>query len=358
MDKEKTLGLIEELSNARGISGFEDEVLGVIRRHGNGLGEWREDAMRNLYLRRNNQKDGRPVLMLDAHTDEVGFMVRAIRPNGMLDFITIGGWVASCVPAHRVLVRNNSGEWIPGVIASKPPHFLSETEKNQAPEIGNMFIDVGASNDREIREEYKISIAAPVVPEVAFEYQAARDIMIGKAFDDRLGSAAIVTTLKELAADTLSVNVTGAFAVQEEVGLRGATVTAQTVKPDIAIVFEGCPADDNVSESHAIQAALKRGPMLRHIDSRMITNPRYQRFALDTAREKGIPVQEAVRTSGATNAGAIHLSGMAVPVIVIAIPVRYIHTHYGIASYSDFENSVKLASEVIRKLDEKIIGGF
>jgi putative aminopeptidase FrvX len=358
MDKEKNLELIKELSNARGVSGFEDEILGVIRHHGEGLGEWKEDAMRNLYLRYKNRKEGQPVLMLDAHTDEVGFMVKAIHPNGTLDFITLGGWVASCVPAHRVLIRNDRGEWIPGIIASKPPHFLSEAEKKQTPEISDMVIDVGAFGDGDIREKYGISIGAPVVPDVSFEYRSSGDIMIGKAFDDRLGSAAIISTLKELANDELSLNVTAAFAVQEEVGLRGAIVTSQIVNPDIAIVFEGSPADDTVFVGYDAQTALRKGPMLRHIDARMITNPRFQRFALDTAREKDIPVQEAVRTGGATNAGAIHLSGRAVPVIVIGIPVRYIHTHYGIASYSDFENSVALASEVIRRLDKGIITGF
>jgi putative aminopeptidase FrvX len=98
--------------------------------------------------------------------------------------------------------------------------------------------------------------------------------------------------------------------------------------------------------------------MLRHIDLRMITNPRFQRFALDMAQQKGIPVQEAVRTGGSTNGGVIHLTGKAVPVIVIGIPVRYIHSHYGIASYADFENTVKLACEVIRALDTKTIAGF
>jgi len=359
MDKAKTLDLIEELSDARGVSGFEDEVLNVIRRHGEGLGEWKEDAMRNLYLRYKNRKEGRPVLMLDAHTDEVGFMVKAIHPNGTLDFIALGGWVASCVPAHRVLIRNCRGEWIPGIIASKPPHFISEAEKKLAPEISEMVIDVGAFGDEDIREEYGISIGAPVVPDVSFEYSASGDVMIGKAFDDRLGSAAIISTLKELADDgALPLNVTAAFAVQEEIGLRGAVVTAHTVNPDIAIVFEGSPADDTVFVGHDAQTALRKGPMLRHIDSSMLTNPRFQRFALDTARAAGIPVQEAVRSGGGTNAGAIHLADKAIPVIVIGIPVRYIHTHYGIASYSDFENSVRLASEVIRRLDEGIIKGF
>jgi putative aminopeptidase FrvX len=357
MDKQKMLTLIRELSDVPGVSGFEDEAVALIRRHGDGLGEWSEDAMRNLYLRREG-KPGQPVLQIDAHSDEVGFMVKAVRPNGTLDFVTLGGWVPSNVPAHRVLVRNDRGEWIPGIVASKPPHFLSEEERKLAPEITGMVIDMGASSDREIREEYLISTAAPVIPDVCFEYRAEHDIMIGKAFDNRLGSAAVVATLKELAGAELPVNVTAAFAAQEEVGLRGATVTAQMVKPDIAVAFEGCPADDTVVDAYAVQTAIKKGPMLRHIDARMITNPRFQRFALNLAREKGIPVQEAVRTGGSTNGGVIHLSGKAVPVIVIGIPVRYIHTHYGIASYSDFENSVRLACEVIRGLNEKVISGF
>jgi putative aminopeptidase FrvX len=310
--------------------------------------------------------------MLDAHSDEVGFMVRAVRANGTLDFTALGGWVASNVPAHRVLVRNANGEWLPGVVASKPPHYLSDAEKKQAPELSEMVIDVGASSDKEAREEYHISIGAPVVPDVSFEYQQDRDIMIGKAFDDRLGCAAIIETFRELFGgaggeggpgvnlrnEPLRVNVTGAFASQEEVGLRGATVTAQTVKPDIAIAFEGSPADDTLIDSYATQTALKKGPMLRHIDGRMITNPRFQRFALDTARKNGIPVQEGVRVGSATNGGVIHLTEKAVPVIVIGIPARYIHSHYSIASYADFENAVKLACAVIRALDGKTIAGF
>jgi putative aminopeptidase FrvX len=276
----------------------------------------------------------------------------------MLEFIPLGGWAAASIPAHKVLVRNREGKYLPGIVASKPPHYMSEAERKALPEITSMVIDIGASSDREVREEYRVSIAAPVVPDVVFEYQADHDIMIGKAFDNRLGCAAIAATLQELAGAELGVNVTGAFAVQEEVGLRGATVTAQVVKPDIAISFEGCPADDTVVDAYAVQTALKKGPMLRHIDLRMITNPRFQRFALDMAAKADIPVQEGVRTGGSTNGGVIHLSGKAVPAIVIGIPVRYIHTHHGIASYADFEHSVKLACGIIRALNASVIGGF
>ncbi|AEF85040.1 peptidase M42 family [Treponema primitia ZAS-2] len=358
MEKKQTLGMIEAISNAPGVSGFEDEAVAVLRRYGEGLGEFSEDAMRNLYLKRSGHKPGLPQVQLDAHSDEVGFMVKAIRPNGVLDFITLGGWVPSNIPAHRVRVLNQDGQWISGVICSKPPHFLSDAERKAVPDVSDMAIDVGASSDREIREEYRIKVAAPVIPDVQFEYQENRDTMIGKAFDNRLGSAAILATLRELAGTELGVNVTGAFAAQEEVGLRGATVTAQVVRPDIAVSFEGSPADDTVVDAYAVQTALRKGPMLRHIDARMITNPRFQRFALDLAGKKGIPVQDAVRTGGSTNGGIIHLTGKAVPVIVIGIPVRYIHTHYGIASYADFENSVKLGCEVIRALSAEIIAGF
>ena len=361
MEKEKTLDLIGELSNAKGAPGFEDEVVNLIRQYGDGLGEWNEDSMRNLCLHRHSRKEGLPTLMLDAHTDEVGFMIRAIRSDGTLDFIPLGEWVASNVSAHRVLVRNDHGKWLPGIVASKPPHYLSAEEQKLAPEISKMVIDVGATSKKEVLEDYHISMGTPVVPDVSFEYNQDRDLMIGKAFDDRLGCAAIISVLRELDGKTFPFNIAGSFAVQEEVGYRGAIVTAQIIKPDIAITFEGCPADDTItseSQSHLIQTALKKGPMLRHIDGGMITNHRFQRFALEIAREKDIPVQEAVRIGSYTNGAAIHTTGKAVPVIVIGVPVRYSHTHYGIASFSDYENSVKLACEVIRGLGEKGIGEF
>jgi putative aminopeptidase FrvX len=298
------------------------------------------------------------VLQLDAHTDEVGFMVKAIRPNGTLEFVPLGGWVPANIGAHRFLVRNADGLYIPAVAAAKPPHFLSEAERRAAPEIEAMVLDLGASSAAEVRGDYRIPLAAPVVPDVQFEYRPDHGIMIGKAFDNRLGCAALLSTLGELAGEPLRVEAVAAFAAQEEMGLRGATVTAQRIQPDIAIVFEGTPADDTFAADYAVQTALKKGPMLRHFDARMITNPRFQAFALKKARAAGIPVQEAVRTGGSTNAGIIHLSGRAVPTVVIGIPVRHIHSHHGIAAYGDFENAVKLARELILSLDAETISGF
>lgn len=358
MDKQKTLEIIGEISDSNGISGFEEETVEVIKRHAEGLGTFERDSLLNLYLDRKENQGGRMVVQLDAHSDEVGFMVHAIRPDGNLQIIPIGGWISSNIPAHRVRVRNADGEYILGITASKPPHYMTEAERKMPLEMHHITVDVGAVSREDAIKNYKIRIAEPVVPDVDFEYKATHDLMIGKAFDCRLGCASIISTLKELAGEALKVDIVGAFAAQEEVGVRGATLTAQKVKPDLAIVFEGCPADDTCVPDYEVQTAIKQGPMLRHIDARMITNPRYQRYALNLCRELKIPVQEAVRKAGATNGAAIHLSGSGVPTIVIGIPVRYAHTHYGISSYSDYLNGVKLACEILRRIDEDTIKSF
>ena len=358
MEKNQTLEMIAAISNANGVSGFEDEAVRVIESYAKEVGQTVVDRMRNLYIRRKENTGDKPVVQLDAHSDEVGFMVQAVCPNGTLRILPIGGMVASNIPAHLVRVRNKFGDYIQGLTASKPPHFMTQAERNTPLEMSNITVDVGASSAEEAMRDYGIRIGEPIVPDVNFSYNEKSGLMIGKAFDCRAGCAAILKTLHDLRDESLNVDVIGAIASQEEAGLRGAVVTANVVKPDIAIVFEGCPADDTVVESYMIQTAIKRGPMLRHIDARMITNPHYQRYALDLAEELGIPVQDSVRSGGATNGASIHLSNNGVPVIVIGIPVRYIHTHYGIAAYEDFENAVKLACALLRRFDKELIYNF
>jgi putative aminopeptidase FrvX len=357
MEKED-IGMLCRLSDANGISGFEDQVLETIRKEAKGLGTFSEDSLRDLYLVPEGNKEGRPMVQLDAHSDEVGFMVKDIRPDGLLEFITIGGWVANNIPAHMVRVLNDEGTYIPGVVATKPPHFMTEAERKAPVDVATLAIDVGARSAEEITNDYKISVAAPIVPDVACIFDEKHRLFIGKAFDNRFGCGSIISTIRSIKGLDRKVNVTGAFASQEEVGTRGATVTVQRVKPDIAICFEGCPADDTVVPSYQAQTSLGKGPMLRAIDARMITNPRFQKYALSVAKELGIPYQVAVRSGGATDGGPIHLGSGGVPSIVIGIPVRYAHTHYGISSLDDYENGVRLAVGIITRLDAKTIAGF
>ena len=356
----RCLAMIRDLSNAPSPSGFEDETLAVVRQYAEGLGEIKEDRLRNLYIRPagENRTSGKPLLMLDAHGDEVGFMVHSVKDNGTIRFVTLGGWDPGTLPGSKVLVRNAEGAFIPGLIAAKPPHFMKAAESGARTEIRDLVIDVGARSKEEAIRDFGIRVGEPIVPDVSFQYDEKHDIMTGKAFDCRIGVAALIETMKRLAAEDLQVDLAGVVSAQEEVGDRGIKVAVNQVRPDIAICFEGCPADDTFTEPYAIQTALKKGPMLRFMDVSVICSPRYMRYTLDLAERLGLAVQASVREGGGNNGAVITTALDGVPVIVIGIPVRYIHSHYGITSYYDFEAAVRLATELIRSLDADIIQSF
>lgn len=313
--------------------------------------------MRNLYLYRMENSEGKPTVMLDAHTDEVGFMVKCIRPDGMLEFIPIGGWVNTNIPAHMVRVQTVYGTTIPGVVGAKPPHYQSEAERNSVPDISSLYIDIGATS-LEDAKNLGVDIASPIIPDTTCIYNEHNHMLFGKAFDCRLGCTTIIDVLETLRGRELGVNLIAAFATQEEVGCRGAAITSRKVTPDVAICFEGSPADDTFLPAYQQQTIVGKGPMLRFIDSRAITNPRFQKYALDLAQKYEIPVQKGVRNGGATNASAIHMSNLGIPTIVIGIPVRYAHTHWSVSSLDDVQSSVRLAEAILTNLDKLTISTF
>lgn len=341
--------VIEELSNAFGPSGFEDEVVEVILRHADGL-DVEVDPMNNVFARLQSNSGNRPVLMMDAHTDEVGFMVQAITPKGLLSILPLGGWVVTNIPAHPVVVRNSKGQLIKGITTSRPPHFIKETERDKKLTLDDIYVDIGATSRKEVIEDLGIEPGDPIVPDVSFSYNEKTGVMLGKAFDNRMGCLCILEVMKRLQKENLHVDVVGAFAAQEEVGTRGAEVTARMAKPDLAIVFEGSPADDIYYDEFTAQGCMKKGTQIRHLDRSMVSNPRFIGYAKELAKAKGIPYQSAVRAQGSTNAGKIHLSNKGVPTLVLGIPVRYAHTHYGYSSVIDIDATVDLAVEVIKGL--------
>lgn len=349
------LRLIEKITNAFGPSGFEEDVCKVIKEFAPEF-ELTNDAMYNVYMKNKKYSGKKPVVMLDAHLDECGFMVQSIRENGLLNIVMLGGMHLTNLPAHSVIVRNRMGKYIKGIITSKPVHFLNAKQSADCSlDIEELAVDVGASSKREVETCYGIFPGDPVVPDVSFEYQEENQICFGKAFDNRLGCTCIVETMKALVKDELNVDVVGAFASQEEVGTRGAKVTAQVVKPDLAIVFEGSPADDFYYSVGLAQGALKRGVQIRHLDKSYISNKEFIALAHEIGDREKIPYQDAVRRGGSTDAGVISLTGQAVPVLVLGIPCRYVHTHYNFCAMQDIDAAIQMAAEVIRSLDmEKI----
>jgi len=358
--KTQALKMLQELADAPGASGFEEEVVKVARRWAAPIGEMKEDFLRNLYIYRKENTGNKPVLMIDAHSDEVGLIIQAIKPNGTLRFLQLGSWNKNALVSSKVLVRNADGDYIPGIIAAKPVHHMTAVEKanQQALDIADMVIDVGATSYEDAVENFKIRMGEPVVPATTYYYDEKRDLIFGKGFDCRIGCAAMLEALRRLEGKALACDVIAVLSTQEELGPRNSKVTVHHIHPNIAVVLEGCPADDTFTEPYAIQTALKKGPMFRHMDVSAICAPRYQRWALDLAAKKGIPVQESVREGGGNNAASIQTALVGAPAIVAGVPVRYVHSTNCITSYFDFEMTVQMVMALLESITPEMIASL
>lgn len=346
--------LCEALSNAFGPSGFEREVADAITQRLPASVSVQRDSLQNLYAALPQNTGGRPLVQLDAHMDEVGFLVQSVTDRGLLRLVPLGGWVEHNLPAHAFAVRTRRGETVRAVSASKPPHFMSAAERSAPLTLESILLDAGVCS-RQDAVGLGLEPGLPVAPDTAFRYEEATGLMCGKAFDCRLGCAALVETLRALVGEALCADVTAAFSVQEEVGLRGARVTAERLRPALAICLEGTPADDTFTAPEEAQGALKKGVQLRFRDGSMVAHTGFVSFAREIAEQNGITHQCAVRKSGGTNGGSIHLSAGGVPTLVLGIPVRYAHTHYGYAAMADLDAAIALTAALLRALTPEVI---
>lgn len=352
------LQMIKKLTDSFGPPGFENETADIAKEYASNYNVYK-DYMQNLFINYSENPD-KPVVMLDAHLDEVGFMVQSITSNGLLKIVPLGGWVANNVPAHSFLVKNSDGEIHRAVSTSKPPHFSSRSDPKELDINEDIMLDLGVTCREDVINIFKVSVGDPVVPEVYFDYNEKTKIMFGKAFDNRLGCCCVLEVMKRLADKNLGVHVTGALSSQEEVGTRGAKVAANRIKPALSITFEGTPADDLYFDKYTAQGVLGEGCQIRHRDSGMVSNPQFIKFAKEIGAQNNIKMQFAVRKAGSTNAASIHLANNGCPCLVIGVPSRYAHTHYGYAHMDDLNAAVDLAVKVIEKLNtnsiDKIFG--
>jgi endoglucanase len=347
--------LLKKFSEAHGASGQENEVRRIFR------GELKTgittDRAGNIFCERKGTSAS-PRILLAAHMDEVGLMVQSISGDGLIKFLTLGGWWAHTLLAQRVRIRTRTGEEITGVIGAKPPHFLSDAERDRVMRIEDMFIDVGARNADEVRA-FGIRLGDAIVPDSPFVPLRNPDLILSKAFDDRAGLSLVVQAAMEIEKMSHPNTLFAAGTVQEEVGTRGAKAAAAHINPDIAIVAEGAPADDMPGTSmDERQAAVGAGVQIRIIDPSAIMNRKFTEFVLDTAEKNGIPYQVAVRRKGGTDAAPIHLHGAGVPTVVLAVPARYVHTHNTIINISDYLNALKLLVKLVETIDAEVAEGF
>lgn len=349
------LALLRRLALAAGPPGAEGEVRAIVRETLEGIGTFEHDRLGSLLCTLEGAEPS-PRIALDAHMDEVGFLVQSITSSGQLRFVPIGGWWGHVLLAQRVDVLTSDGGKVPGVIASKPPHFLSEAERKQVLTIPAMLIDIGASSRTEA-EGLGVQVGDAIAPHSEW-VELAGGRVSAKAFDDRVGVGVLLESMRRLAAgDPPPGTVVGIAAVQEEIGCRGATTASELSRPDVGIVLEGTPADDTGGTPDP-QGALGSGPQIRFSDPTALSNRGLVRLSERLAAEAEIPCQVAVRASGGTDARSIQAYGTGVPTVVIGVPARYIHTHVSIIDPEDYAHAVDLTVALVRALDAETVASL
>lgn len=348
--------LLRKLCNTDGPSGFEEPVRALMRELMKEFADELETDKLGTLVGVKKGKNDQPRVMLAAHMDEIGFMVRYITKEGYLKFTPLGGWMDQLVLGQRVIIKTRQGDVL-GVIGCKPPHITPPEERGKLVSRKEMFIDVGVKSEEEVTN-LGIRIGDPIVPYGPFEEMAGGKAFMGKGLDDRVGCALLIKILEEIGDDHPNT-IYAAATVQEEVGLRGAQTAAHLVKPDVAIALEVAIAGDvpGVNPEEA-QAKLGGGPVITLYDVSLIPNLRLRDIFMDTAKELGMSYQVEIMEGGATDAGRIHLYAEGVPSIVIGVATRHIHSPIGILSAEDFENTKNLLIAVLKKLDSQTVASL
>lgn len=355
--------LLEKLCTAFGCSGHEDEVADTVIHAAPDRMRVFTDSMQNIYMacepvsdhqiQNSNKTPGRDLsvienrvfdVLLDAHMDEVGFMVKSIHRNGTFSMLPVGGWDLKNAAGACFQILSTKGNPVSAIAISRPVHF-----GKQETEAAWLIADAGCSDADEVRK-LGIETGCFAVPEASFSFNPASALIRGKALDDRIGVCAELMTLRSLASQNRGQDVLGLFTAQEEVGERGALCAVSHIRAKAAICFEGCPADDTFADPDEISTRLGSGPMVRVIDRSSITDYRLISRIRKVAETEEIPLQIAARSGGGTNAAVFQQHN--IPCAVIGIPVRYAHSLSGFSNMNDLYQAVRLALALIADLQK------
>jgi endoglucanase len=348
---DRTQEFLKELVEADGAPGFESDVAAVMERHLKGVGKFSRDRLGSLICEKKGAAAG-PRIMLAGHLDEVGFMVKSVSKDGFVKFLPLGGWWGHVVLGQRLRIKTRKGDVL-GVVGSKSPHELRDEERKKVIEIRDMFIDVGATSDWDVKKKLDIRPGDPIVPESHFTVMANPNLMLAKAWDNRMGCALAAETVRGLQNTTHPNTVYAVATAQEEVGLRGAGTSAFKINPDVGIALDVGIAHDTPGTEG--EEKLGGGPLVVVYDSSVIPNRKLLDLVIDTARLLKIPLQFETVERGGTDAGRIHMNAEGVPSIAMGVAARYIHSHVSIIDRRDVDRTVKLLIALVKRLDRKTV---
>lgn len=340
--------LLEKLSNAHGISGYEGGIRSIVEEEIYPyVDEVRVDKLGNLIATKRGET---PSIMLAAHMDEIGLMVKYVDDDGFIKFVRVGGWFDQTLLNQRVMLHTEKG-MITGVIGSKPPHVMKEEDKKKVVEADDMFIDVGATSKKDTQ---KLGIVGGTSITIDRELRPmANDMVTGKAFDNRAGLVMLIEALKRTDA---GVTIHAVGTIQEEVGLKGAKTSAFGLSPDVAIATEVTITGDHPGiEKKDSTIEIGKGPSITVLDGSgrgLITSELVLKWLKETAERDKIPYQLDISSGGTTDATAIQLTKAGIPSGTISLPTRYIHSPVEVISLRDLDRCAELIALAIETVNE------
>ena len=336
--------LLKNLCNAVSVSGDENEVRKMVHEEvAPYADEVKTDTLGNLLATKKGRGAKRLRVMLDAHMDEVGFMLVAEDGEGIYEFKTIGGIDARNLVGKQVVVGKDQR---PGVIGTKPIHLTKSDELKHPVSADTLRVDLGLSTKAKIGER---GTFAP-------NFQRAGPSIMSKSIDDRIG---VVTLIELFKSAPSNIDVLAAFTVQEEIGLRGAKVATHYFNPDLGIAIDSTPANDlpmqREGENTFYNTRLGSGPAIYFANSSALDDPRLIRFITETAEKGKIPFQYRQPGGGGTDAAAIQRSVDGIPIVSVSVPHRYTHSALSIARVDDWKNTLLLLFSALKRMTPDIL---
>lgn len=331
---------VKELSALFGASGDEKQVREEIIKRLPKTAKYTVDNLGNLIVEKKGKKKPKHKIMLDAHMDEVGFIVTHINEDGSLSFAPVGGIIPAVVFGRQLVFKSG----VMGAVAAKPLHLLKGDERDQQPELDSLRIDIGAADKSEAEKLVQVGDCAYFSSE---QLDFGSGFMAGKALDDRVGCAIML----ELINKELPFDCTFVFSVQEEVGTRGAAAAAFSVNPDFAVVLETTTACDISGVTDEKQVCrLGEGPVVSFMDRGTVYDRELFQLGFKTAEEIGIKCQTKTVVAGGNDSGAIHKSAGGVRTVAVSVPCRYLHSPGCVIKQSDLTDTLALTEALIDKL--------
>jgi putative aminopeptidase FrvX len=355
----KKLELLKELTDANGAPGNETQVRKVMEKHlenvadvitNDKLGSFIGIKYENV--NKGDFQEKAPRVMVAGHMDEVALLLKKIDERGFIKFQPLGGWWGHVVLGQEFNIITEDNKIITGVVGSTPPHILEPGARDKVMKLENMFIDIGVK-DKDEAENLGLQIGDIIIPKVEFERMGNKDYLKAKAFDNRVGCGVAIEVMKNLDKEC-PVELYSVGTVQEEVGLRGATTSANKVKPDVAFVVDVTLAGDMPGVS-GIDAKLGGGPLVILMDAMTLGHRGLSKLAMKVAKDLEMNVEFDIMPKGGTDAGRIHISGEGVPTLGFAVASRYIHSHCSMIHYQDYKDLIKLITEMCKRIDWELI---